>query len=62
MHYACIDNPRKLCPICPLTEEIDADVDDSDVNVDEDVNMDEDVGIGIDSTKIELIENRIESI
>src|SRR2546421_12578067 len=42
VHYACIDNPRKLYPICPSTEEIDADVDDDDVNVDEDVNMDED--------------------
>src|ERR1044072_3887803 len=42
VHYACIDNPCKLCPICPSTEEIDADVDDGDVNVDEDVNMDED--------------------
>ena len=31
VHYDCIDNSRKLCPICPSTEEIDADVDD-DVN------------------------------
>lgn len=42
MHYACIDNPRKLCPICPSTDEIDADMDDDDVNVDDDVNIDED--------------------
>jgi hypothetical protein len=42
VHYACIDNPHKLCPICPSTEEIDVDVDDDVVNVDEDVNMDED--------------------
>ena len=41
MHYYCIDNPRKLYPICPSTKEIDANVDDN-VNVDEDVNMDED--------------------
>jgi hypothetical protein len=41
VHYHCIDNPRKLCPICPSTEEIDADVKDDDV-ADEDVNMDED--------------------
>ncbi|CAB4393246.1 unnamed protein product [Rhizophagus irregularis] len=40
VHYGCIDNPQKLCPICPSTEE-DTNVD-KDANVDEDVNMDED--------------------
>ena len=59
MHYACIDNPRKLCPICPSTEEIDADVDDDDddVNVNEDVNMDEDG----DGEKEELSQPEIQS-
>src|ERR1043166_9695861 len=33
IHYNCIDNPQKLCPICPSTDE--------DTDVDEDVNMDE---------------------
>ncbi len=40
VHYHCINNPRKLCPICPPTEE-DTDVG-KDASVDEDVNMDED--------------------
>src|SRR5204863_3953501 len=40
VHYYCINNPCKLCPICPST---DANVnDDVNVNVDKDVNMDED--------------------
>ena len=34
MHYHCINNPRKLCPICPSTEE-DTDVG-KDASVDED--------------------------
>lgn len=42
VHYACIDNLCKLCPICPSTDEIDVDVDDNDVNVNDDVNMDKD--------------------
>ena len=41
VHYHCIDNPRKLCPICPSTEE-GADVDE-DVNMDEDEDGDEEV-------------------
>src|ERR1043166_6379862 len=46
VHYHCIDNPRKLCPICPSTEE--GTDDDEDVNVDEDINLDKDVNMDED--------------
>ena len=25
VHYNCIDNPRKLCPICPSTDDMETD-------------------------------------
>ncbi|PKK59336.1 hypothetical protein RhiirC2_762802, partial [Rhizophagus irregularis] len=25
VHYSCIDNPRKLCPICPSTNDMETD-------------------------------------
>ena len=52
MHYHCIDNPRKLCPICPPTEE-DTDVG-KDASVDENVNMNEDEDGG-DEDEIEVL-------
>ncbi|PKK56075.1 hypothetical protein RhiirC2_764488, partial [Rhizophagus irregularis] len=37
VHYACIDNPRKLCPICPSTDmepEEEMEIDDDDMVTD----------------------------
>ena len=51
MHYHCIDNSRKLCPICPPTEE-DTDVG-KNASVDEDVNMDEDEVEDADDEEVE---------
>ena len=51
MHYHCIDNSRKLCPICSPTEE-DTDVG-KNASVDENVNMDEDEVEDADDEKVE---------
>ena len=56
MHYHCIDNSRKLCPICSSTEE-GAD-DNEDVNVDEDINLDKDVNMDEDDDGDEEVETQ----
>jgi TATA-binding protein-associated factor Taf7 len=59
VHYRCINNPRKLCPICPSTKE-DTNVD-KDANVDEDVNMDEDEDEDEDEDGDEEVETQPEN-
>ena len=38
VHYACIDNPRKLCPICPSANDIEQREEEEEMDVDEEEN------------------------
>ncbi len=55
VHYACIDNPRKLCPICPSANDIEQREEEEEMDVDEEENdEDEEVEtVPLESTQSE---------